>query len=115
MRAKRGTGSDPANRFLDHGNYLAYGLGATATWVLGLPHGLAVLHGKTRRGGLVFDAADLVKDALIMPQAFLSAAQGDDEQEFRKAAIDVLTRAEALDLIIETLKHIALTTESERS
>ncbi|HAY09586.1 MAG TPA: subtype I-F CRISPR-associated endonuclease Cas1, partial [Thauera sp.] len=54
-RAKGGSGGDPANRFLDHGNYLAYGLGATATWVLGLPHGLAVLHGKTRRGGLVFD------------------------------------------------------------
>jgi len=50
-RAKRGAGADPANRFLDHGNYLAYGLAATATWVLGLPHGLAVLHGKTRRGG----------------------------------------------------------------
>ena len=114
LRAKRGTGSDPANRFLDHGNYLAYGLGATATWVLGLPHGLAVLHGKTRRGGLVFDAADLIKDALIMPQAFLSAAQGDDEQEFRKAAIDVLARAEALDLIIDTLKQIALTTENGR-
>lgn len=46
-RAKRGTGTDAANRFLDHGNYLAYGLGATATWVLGLPHGLAVLHGKS--------------------------------------------------------------------
>jgi CRISPR-associated protein Cas1 len=112
MRAKRGAGSDTANRFLDHGNYLAYGLGASATWVLGLPHGLAVLHGKTRRGGLVFDAADLVKDALIMPQAFISAAQGHDEQEFRKAAIYVLTRAEALDLIIDTLKQIALTTES---
>lgn len=26
-RAKRGPGSDPANRFLDHGNYLAYGSG----------------------------------------------------------------------------------------
>src|SRR5256885_6518537 len=60
--------TDGANRYLDHGNYLAYGLGATATWVLGLPHGLAVLHGKTRRGGLVFDAADLVKDAAILPQ-----------------------------------------------
>lgn len=30
-RAKRGSGTDAANRFLDHGNYLAYGLGATAT------------------------------------------------------------------------------------
>ncbi len=51
VRAKRGSGSDLANRYLDHGNYLAYGLAATAAWVLGLPHGLAVLHGKTRRGG----------------------------------------------------------------
>ncbi|MDO3383300.1 type I-F CRISPR-associated endonuclease Cas1f [Gilvimarinus algae] len=107
-RAKRGTGADPANRFLDHGNYLAYGLGATATWVLGLPHGLAVLHGKTRRGGLVFDAADLVKDAAILPQAFLSAMRGDDEQEFRRNCIEVLTRGESLDFMIDTLKEIAL-------
>ncbi len=107
-RAKHGTGTDPANRFLDHGNYLAYGLGATATWVLGLPHGLAVLHGKTRRGGLVFDAADLVKDAVILPQAFISAMRGDDEQTFRQACIDALAQTEALDFMIDTLKEIAL-------
>lgn len=107
-RAKRGRGADPANRFLDHGNYLAYGLGATATWVLGLPHGLAVLHGKTRRGGLVFDVADLVKDAIILPQAFISAMAGHDEQEFRRACIESLTRSEALDFMIDTLKHVAI-------
>lgn len=106
-RAKRGAGSDPANRFLDHGNYLAYGLGATATWVLGLPHGLAVLHGKTRRGGLVFDVADLVKDAVILPQAFISAVRGDEEQEFRHACIEGLTRTESLDFMIDTLKAVA--------
>ncbi len=106
-RAKRGAGTDPANRFLDHGNYLAYGLGATACWVLGLPHGLAVLHGKTRRGGLVFDAADLVKDALILPRAFLSAMAGHEENEFRQACIEALTQAEALDAIIDALKAIA--------
>lgn len=106
-RAKRGSGSDPANRFLDHGNYLAYGLGATATWVLGLSHGLAILHGKTRRGGLVFDAADLVKDAIILPQAFVSAMRGDDEQTFRQQCISQLTRSEALDFIIDQLKAIA--------
>lgn len=106
-RAKRGTGSDPANRFLDHGNYLAYGLAASATWVLGIPHGLAVLHGKTRRGGLVFDVADLVKDACILPQAFVSAVRGDEEQEFRQACIDSLTRSEALDFMIETLQDVA--------
>ena len=106
-RAKRGGGTDPANRFLDHGNYLAYGLAATATWVLGLPHGLAVLHGKTRRGGLVFDVADLVKDAVILPQAFLSAMRGDEEQEFRQACIERLARTESLDFMIDTLKVVA--------
>ncbi|TXH67655.1 MAG: type I-F CRISPR-associated endonuclease Cas1 [Lysobacteraceae bacterium] len=108
VRAKNGSGVDPANRFLDHGNYLAYGLGATAAWVLGLPHGLAVLHGKTRRGGLVFDVADLVKDALILPQAFISAMRGDDEQSFREACVASLVQAEALDFMIDTVKSIAL-------
>ena len=108
VRAKNGSGIDPANRFLDHGNYLAYGLGATATWVLGLPHGLAVLHGKTRRGGLVFDTADLIKDAVILPQAFISAAKGDDEQSFRHACIESFSRTESLDFMIDTLKAVAL-------
>lgn len=107
-RGKRGEASDPANSFLDHGNYLAYGLGATATWVLGLPHSLAVLHGKTRRGGLVFDAADLVKDATVLPLAFVAAVRGDTEQEFRTACIEALTRSEALDFIFDTLKSIAI-------
>lgn len=106
-RAKGGSGTDPANRLLDHGNYLAYGLAASATWVLGLPHGLAVMHGKTRRGGLVFDAADLIKDALILPMAFASAVRGDDDQEFRSNAIQGLAQSESLDFMIETLEHIA--------
>jgi CRISPR-associated protein Cas1 len=109
-RGKRGSGTDPANRFLDHGNYLAYGLAASATWVLGLPHGLAVLHGKTRRGGLVFDVADLVKDAHILPQAFVSAMRGDDEAAFRRSCIEQLTHTEALDFMIDQIKDIAITT-----
>ncbi|MBX3659867.1 MAG: type I-F CRISPR-associated endonuclease Cas1 [Ramlibacter sp.] len=108
-RAKRGDSSDAANQFLDHGNYLAYGLAATATWVLGIPHGLAVLHGKTRRGGLVFDVADLIKDAIILPQAFKSAVLGHGEQEFRQACIDNLTQSEALDFMIDTVKTTAET------
>lgn len=116
VRAKRGEGQDAANGFLDHGNYLAYGLGATAAWVLGLPHGLAVLHGKTRKGGLVFDVADLVKDAVILPQAFVSAMRGHTEQEFRQACIEALTRSGALDFMIDVLKdtaqRVALAAES---
>ncbi len=106
VRSKRGTGTDPANRFLDHGNYLAYGLGAVATWVLGLPHGLSVLHGKTRRGGLVFDTADLAKDATILPQAFISSMTGHTEQEFRQACIESLSSTESLDFMIDTLKSL---------
>lgn len=37
---------DKANVFLNHGNYLAYGLAACTLWVLGIPHGFAVMHGK---------------------------------------------------------------------
>ncbi|UKH17760.1 type I-F CRISPR-associated endonuclease Cas1f [Actinobacillus pleuropneumoniae] len=104
---KRESGKEGANQFLDHGNYLAYSLGATACWVLGLPHGLAILHGKTRRGGLVFDAADIIKDAIILPQAFISAQNGDNEKQFRQACINNLIRFEALDIIINTLKQLA--------
>lgn len=107
VRAKRGGGIDQANRFLDHGNYLAYGLAAVACWVLGLPHGLAILHGKTRRGGLVFDVADIIKDALILPQAFIAAMAGEDEQEFRQRCLSSLQSAEALDTMIETLEQTA--------
>lgn len=107
-RAKGGTGTDVANQFLDHGNYLAYGLGATATWVLGLPASLAVLHGKTRRGGLVFDVADLIKDAVVLPQAFASAAAGHEEQQFRQNCLQGLRDADALDTMIDTLKETAL-------
>ncbi|WP_293936096.1 type I-F CRISPR-associated endonuclease Cas1f [Iodobacter sp.] len=107
-RAKRGSGLDIANRYLDHGNYLAYGLAATAVWVIGLPHGLAVLHGKTRRGGLVFDVADLIKDALILPQAFIAAMAGEEEQEFRRRCMEGFSRADALDVMIDGIKDTAL-------
>jgi len=106
-RSERGNSSDIANRFLDHGNYLAYGLAATASWVIGLPHGLAVLHGKTRRGGLVFDVADIIKDALILPQAFIAAMEGDDEQEFRQRCLNQFRSAHALDVMIDTLQTTA--------
>lgn len=104
-RAKRGGGADMANRFLDQGNYLAYGLAAVATWVTGIPHGLAVMHGKTRRGGLVFDIADLIKDALVMPQAFIAAMEGDDNQMFRQRCINAFQQADALDLMITVLQE----------
>jgi CRISPR-associated protein Cas1 len=87
---------DLINQFLDNGNYLAYGLAACCLWVLGIPHSLPVLHGKTRRGALVFDVADLIKDAAIMPNAFLAIANKETESQFRRRALATLDDIKAL-------------------
>lgn len=99
---------DDANAFLNHGNYLAYGLAATTLWVLGIPHGFAVMHGKTRRGALVFDVADLIKDALVLPWAFICAKEEVSEQQFRHQCLDAFQQHKALDFMFETVKKIAL-------
>jgi len=104
---------DLANSFLDHGNYLAYGLAATTLWVLGIPHGLAVMHGKTRRGALVFDVADLIKDALVLPWAFISAQEALTEQQFRQQCLEVFTQHQALDFMFDHVKKIALQGRAE--
>ena len=98
---------DAANTFLNHGNYLAYGLAATALWVLGIPHGFAVMHGKTRRGALVFDIADLIKDALVLPWAFICAEENASEQEFRQQCLRAFTDHNALDFMFAQVKEIA--------
>jgi CRISPR-associated protein Cas1 len=100
--------TDKANDFLNHGNYLAYGLGASCLWVLGIPHGFAVLHGKTRRGALVFDVADLIKDAIVLPWAFVCAKENASEQEFRQQILQKFTEHKALDFMFNTVKNIAL-------
>jgi CRISPR-associated protein Cas1 len=104
---------DVANTFLNHGNYLAYGLAATALWVLGISHSFAVMHGKTRRGALVFDIADLIKDALVLPQAFISAKENATEQEFRQQCLKAFTQHKALDFMFDQVKAIALKTDWE--
>ncbi len=100
--------ADKANEFLNHGNYLAYGLGATTLWVLGIPHGFAVMHGKTRRGALVFDVADLIKDALILPWAFICAKEKQSEKEFRSQCLQAFVDHKALDFMFEEVKSASL-------
>lgn len=106
--------TDLANDFLNHGNYLAYGLAATTLWVLGIPHGFAVMHGKTRRGALVFDVADLIKDTLVLPWAFICAKENATEQEFRQQCLRAFTDHKALDFMFEQVKMIALQENNER-
>lgn len=102
---------DIANGFLNHGNYLAYGLAATTLWVLGIPHGFAVMHGKTRRGALVFDIADLIKDAIVLPWAFICAKEKATEQEFRQQCLQAFTDHKALDFMFNQVKQVALKTD----
>ncbi|OOE50368.1 type I-F CRISPR-associated endonuclease Cas1f [Salinivibrio kushneri] len=104
---------DLANRFLNHGNYLAYGLAASCLWVLGIPHGFAVMHGKTRRGALVFDVADLIKDAIVLPWAFVCAKENATEQEFRQQVLQAFIEHKAMDFMFNTIKAIALQDFSE--
>lgn len=103
FRREPRSGGD-ANRFLDNGNYLAYGLAASVLWVLGIPHALPVLHGQTRRGALVFDLADVIKDACILPAAFAGAAEKDDESKNRQRCIASLDRFSALHTLFSAMK-----------
>lgn len=101
-------GTDKANGFLNHGNYLAYGLAATTLWVLGIPHGFAVMHGKTRRGALVFDIADLIKDAIVLPWAFICANENATGQEFRQQCLQAFTDHKAMDVMFDQVKALSL-------
>jgi CRISPR-associated protein Cas1 len=105
------SGNTDADAFLNHGNYLAYGLAASTLWVLGIPHGFAVMHGKTRRGALVFDVADLVKDTLILPWAFVCAKDRMTEQEFRQQCLQKFTQHKALDFMFDTVKTVSIETQ----
>lgn len=106
-------GQDLANAFLNHGNYLAYGLAATTLWVLGIPHGFAVMHGKTRRGALVFDVADLIKDAIVLPWAFVCAKEKMTEQEFRQQILQKFTDHNVLDFMFNQVKQAALKVQED--
>jgi len=71
-------------------------------YVLGIPHGFAVFHGKTRRGALVFGVADLIKDVLVLPWASICAKEGATEQEFRQQCLQNFTKRKALDFMFDT-------------
>jgi CRISP-associated protein Cas1 len=98
---------DVTNSLLDNGNYLAYGLGAAALWIMGIPHSFPLMHGKTRRGALVFDAADLVKDAAVMPNAFLSASLDETDSQFRKRCISCLDSLQSLRGMCQAIEEVS--------
>lgn len=97
---------DIANSYLDHGNYIAYGYASVTLNGMGISFALPILHGKTRRGGLVFDIADLVKDAFVMPQAFISAKLGHNPKEFRMQLIECCQDQDVLDYMFGFISEL---------
>ena len=73
---------------------------------MGISFALPILHGKTRRGGLVFDIADLVKDAFVMPQAFSSAKNGHNQKEFRMQLIESCQDQDVLDYMFNFISEL---------
>jgi CRISPR-associated protein Cas1 len=71
------------------------------------------MHGKTRRGALVFDRAELSKDALLFPWAFICAKEGATEQEFRQQCLQAFTDHKSLEFMFEQVKQLALRGEPE--
>lgn len=107
-KKSKATLADTANAFLDHGNYLAYGYAAVALVALGISFAFPVLHGKTRRGALVFDVADLYKDAVVMPLAFRAAREGYFDQTFRDELVDACLTHQVIDFSIDTIKKVCV-------
>ncbi len=103
----KGNKEERVNAFLDHGNYIAYGLAAVALNGLGISYAFPLLHGKTRRGALVFDVADLIKDAYVMPLAFTCGVDlRVKDNAFRAQLIETLQDANALDLLFGFVKQL---------
>lgn len=93
------------NSLLSHGNYLAYGYAAVCLHTMGVPYFLPILHGKTRRGALVFDIADLFKDWLVLPAAFEVGAAHQEDKVFRAIIIE---RAMQYDLLDHAMDFISV-------
>lgn len=98
--------ADLCNGFLDHGNYIAYGYAAVTLCGLGISFAMPLLHGKTRRGALVFDLADVIKDGYVMPLAFECAKAGDTQKDFRQSLIERCQEAEVLDFLFGFMKEL---------
>lgn len=98
-------GEDLVNKYIDAGNYMAYGLAASVLWVLGVPHAFPVTHGMTRRGALVFDLADTIKDAMLLPVAFDCGYEKTKEQMHRARCLAMLDKHNALVFLFDTMKE----------
>jgi len=95
------------NDFLDHLNYIAYGAATTALHALGVSFSFPMLHGRTSRGGLVFDIADLFKDGLTVPLAFYCDREGISHTEAKGLCLKIVHEQDVISRMIEGVKEIS--------
>jgi CRISPR-associated protein Cas1 len=99
--------TDHVNALLTMGNYIAYGLAATALHGIGISFAFSALHGKTRRGGLVFDVADPIKDAVVAPIAFACVQAGKDKDACRRVIKRFLEDEKLLAQTMQKIEQMA--------
>jgi CRISPR-associated protein Cas1 len=92
------------NELIDSHNYYAYGIASGSLWVLGIPHAFPVLHGDTRRGALVFDVADIIKDSFLLPVAFRSAYNNIEKENHKKECLKILNLAQTMTILFDEIK-----------
>lgn len=96
---------DYVNELIDAHNYYAYGIAGAALWTLGIPFSFPVLHGETRRGALVFDVADMFKDGILLPLAFISNKEQRDKGGHRKECAKWLHLENSLNLVFREVQN----------
>lgn len=62
------------------------------------------MHGKTRKGALVFDVADLIKDAIVLPWSFIYASENKSAKEFRQQCLKKFTEHRTMDVLFEEVE-----------
>ena len=97
---------DYINELIDSHNYYAYAMSATVLWTLGIPFAFPVLHGDTRRGALVFDLADVIKDAYLLPLAFEANAEMCEKDKYKTKCVDVLNNNKVIQVLFNEIKDI---------
>jgi len=98
--------NDDINQNLTHLNYICYGIGNIVLYTLGISHSFSVFHGKTRRGALTFDIADIIKDAFSIPFAFYGYSENLNDTEIKYKLIEYLYRYNIIKDTIQFIKNI---------
>ncbi|TFD45941.1 type I-E CRISPR-associated endonuclease Cas1 [Cryobacterium frigoriphilum] len=97
VKFKRDTlGTDPVNIGLNLGNGILYGVAASVASALSLNPALGVIHQGDARA-LLYDLADVYKQAVTLPIAFASSKEKDPTAYVRKRVRAVISQRDLLD------------------